>query len=223
MLDVSLTQEPFVLFGINIGQSVVIAWMVLAVVLLVLFYFRYRISKFQREPRGLQLVLETVVDGVYRWAQGRVGKAAAMVAPITLTLMTYVACTTLPELFGIAPATEDLNCTIGLGLCTFLLVNVTGIRYRGVKGRIKGLASPNAAVFPIRVMTDCIAPFSMGIRLFANVLVGGVIMQLIYMAIPIIVPAAISAYFNLLHVGIQTYVFGLLTLIYVGEALGEEE
>ena len=52
-----------------------------------------------------------------------------------------------------------------------------------------------------------------------NILVGGVIMQLIYKILPVVLPAVVSTYFNVLHVGIQTFVFGLLSLIYVGEAV----
>ena len=63
------------------------------------------------------------------------------------------------------------------------------------------------------------APCSIAIRLFANVMVGGIIMQLIYMVVPIILPAAIASYFNVLHVGIQTFVLGLLTLVNVSEAI----
>ena len=74
-------------------------------------------------------------------------------------------------------------------------------------------------MFPIKVMTDMIAPVSMGIRLFSNVLVGGVIMQLIYAVVPIVLPAVIASYFNLLHVMIQTFVFGLLSLTYISEAV----
>jgi len=74
-------------------------------------------------------------------------------------------------------------------------------------------------VMPIRIITDLIAPCSIAIRLFANIMVGGVIMQLIYMVMPVILPAVVASYFSLLHVGIQTFVLGLLSLVYIGEAV----
>ena len=43
-------------------------------------------------------------------------------------------------------------------------------------------------------------------------------MKLIYMVVPIVLPAALGAYFNILHVAIQTFVFGLLPLLYISEA-----
>jgi F-type H+-transporting ATPase subunit a len=218
-IEVSLYPEPFVIMGVNVGLSVVIAWCVLAVLLALLVFLRLRIRRFTKEPRGLQNALEMIVDGISQFAESKIGHHARLMAPLALTLMTYVSAVTLVELFGIPPPTEDINCTFALGLCSFIAVNAAGFSTKGFGGRIKSLATPSPVVFPIRVLTDCIAPCSMAIRLFANIMVGGVIMQLIYNVVPIVVPAVLSVYFNLLHVGIQTFVFGLLSLTYAGEAV----
>lgn len=221
MLEVSLYPEPFTLFGVNVGLSVVISWCVLALLLIALVLIHFLVVRRMRpEPTGAQNMIELMVDGVHRWAEGKVGHAADFVAPVAMTLMAYVFFNTIIELFGLPPATEDINCTFAMGLCTFTLVNVTGLKFRGgIRGRIKGLCNPSPIVFPIRVLTDLIAPCSIAIRLFANIMVGGIIMQLIYAVEPIILPAIIASYFNVLHVGIQTFVLGLLTLVYVSEAI----
>ena len=219
MLEISIFPHSFYLFGINIGLSVVIAWAVLAVLIVALLLLNRRIRRFEEVPHGLQTLLEMAVDGVHKFAADKVGHCADFVAPMTMTMMLYVFFTTFVELFGLPPATEDINCTFALGLFSFLCVNVTGFRFKGVRGRIHTLASPSPVALPVRVLTDMIAPCSMGIRLFANVLVGGVVMQLIYSVVPLVVPAAIAAYFNVLHVMIQTFVFSLLSLIYTGEAV----
>lgn len=220
-LEVSIYPEYVALFGLRLPESAVIATavvllLVLGLLALNLFYIRRR---FTAKPKGLQNLLELMVESLFNFAKGHVGDCAEFAAPFALTFMCYVFFTTFIEIFGLPPATEDLNCTIALGLCSFIMVNFTALKFRGLKGRLKNLASPSAVVFPIKVLTDCIAPFSMGIRLFANVLVGGVIMQLVYAVLPILLPAAVSSYFNVLHVGIQTFVFGLLFLTYTGEAV----
>ncbi len=222
-LDISLYQKPFYILGINVGLSVIIAWAVLGCILLILLLNRlFIIPRFKSNPKGLQNLEEMAIEGVRKFTVSKVGHHAAdFVAPVALTFITYVFFTTVVELFGLPPATEDLNCTIGLGLFSFSMVNIIAFRYAGFVGRLKNLASPSIIVAPIRLMTDCITPFSMGIRLFSNVLVGGVIMQLIYAVIPVILPAAVASYFSFLHVGIQTFVFSLLFLIYVSEAVGE--
>ena len=223
-LKISLHQEPFHIFGMNVGLSVLIAWVVLGFIVLLLLVNRIFVTpRFKKSPKGLQNLQEMAIDGIYRFAKSKVGHHAAdFVAPIALTFIMYVFFTTVVELFGIPPATEDINCTVALGLFSFVMVNITAFKYAGFVGRMKNLASPMLIMAPIKLMTECITPFSMGIRLFANVLVGGVIMQMIYGLVPIILPAVVASYFSFAHVAIQTFVFSLLFLIYISEAVGEE-
>lgn len=221
MLNVTLYPTPCYVFGVNVGLSVVIAWCVMALVLTGLLLLNFLVvRKMKPTPTGAQNYVELAVDGVYRWAAGKVGHAADFVAPVSMSLMTYVFFNSIIELFGLPPATKDLNCTFAVGLCVFITVNVSGFKFRGgLRGRIQGLCNPSAIVMPIRILTDFIAPCSIAIRLFANIMVGGIIMDLIYMVVPIILPAVVASYFNVLHVGIQTFVVGLLSLIYVSEAI----
>jgi len=219
-LSVNIYPEPFEVFGINVGQSVVLGWGVLAVLIVLLVLVNLYIRKrFSEKPKGLQTVLELVVDGVESWARGYVGESAPFIAPLTLTLMVYVFSSSIIELFGLPAATGDINCALALGLCCFIGVNATGFKYRGLKGRIAGMCHPSPVVFPIRVLTDCITPFSMAIRLFSNILVGAVIMEMIYHFVPLVVPAAFSSFFTVFEIGIQVFVIGLLSLIYTSEAV----
>ena len=218
-MEISIFPEEFYVCGINVGKSVVISWMVLAVVLVLLVLVRLKIRKFTDKPHGLQNLLELAVEGIYSFAKGKVGDAAEFAAPFAMTFMLYVFSMTFVEIFGISPATEDINCTLALGLCSFVMVNFIGLKFRGLRGRIRGMCNPSPVVMPIKMLTDCIAPFSMAIRLFANVLVGGVVMSLLYSVCPVLLPVPVAAYFNVLHIGIQTFVFGLLFLTYSSEAL----
>jgi len=217
--SISIMPEPFFLGPINVGLSVVMGWCVLGALLLVLLFLHSRVARFKQEPKGLQLALELLVSGMHRFAESRVGAAAPLCAPMVMTFMVYVAANSLVEMFGLPPATDDINCTLALGLMAFGLTNVTALRVKGFKGRIKNLAHPMPAVMPIRMLTDCITPLSMAIRLFANITAGGIIMKLVYDAAPFLVPAVLGVYFNILHVAIQTFVFGMLPLLYIAEAI----
>ena len=219
-VSVNIYPVPFEVFGVNVGQSVVLGWGVLAVLipLLVLANFYIR-KRFSERPKGLQTVLEMMIGGIEKWARGYVGESAPFIAPLTLTLMVYVFFASIIELFGLPAATGDINCALALGLTCFIGVNVTGFRYRGLKGRLAGMCHPSPVVFPIRLLTDFITPFSMAIRLFANILVGAVIMEMIYHLMPVVVPAAFSSFFTVFEIGIQVFVIGLLSLIYTSEAV----
>ncbi len=218
MPEITIMPHHIHLFGMEIGVSVVMGWFVVLLLIGLCVFINARVLKFKDQPKGFQNVVELVVEGIYNFAKGKVGHNADFCAPVVLTLMCYVATATLVELFGLPPATEDLSCTLALGLTTFCLVNVTAIKELGVVQRIKRMSSPVFPVFFIRLMTDAVAPISMALRLFANVLVGGIIMKLIYAVIPLVIPAVLSVYFNLIHVAIQTFVFGLLSLNYIMEA-----
>ncbi len=219
-VSVNIYPEAYHVFGVNVGQSVVLAWGVLAAVIALLALANLYIRKrFSEKPKGLQMVLEMAIGGLENWARGYVGESAPFIAPVTLTLMVYVFSTSIIELFGLPAATGDINCAIALGLTCFIAVNVTGLRYRGLKGRIAAMCHPTPIVFPIRVLTDLITPFSMAIRLFANILVGAVIMEMIYHLVPLVLPAAFSSFFTVFEIGIQVFVIGLLSLIYTSEAV----
>lgn len=222
MLDISIYQKPFEIFGVNVGFSVVVAWCVIAALIVLLLFVRRAAGRFQEVPHGFQNVIEFAVEGIYDFARSKVGRHADSIAPFALTFIFYIFFTTIIDLFGIPPATEDINCTFALGLCSFIMVNVEALRFKGLKGRIKALAAPVPYALPIRILTDCVAPVSMGIRLFANVFVGGVIMQLVYMVFPLVVPAILASYFNVLHIGIQVFIFAMLSLTFAGEAVEQE-
>ncbi len=219
-VSVNIYPVPFEVFGVNVGQSVVLGWGVLAVLIpLLVIVNRYIRKRFSERPKGLQTVLEMMIGGIEKWARGYVGESAPFIAPLTLTLMVYVFFASIIELFGLPAATGDINCALALGLTCFIGVNVTGFRYRGLKGRLAGMCHPSPVVFPIRLLTDFITPFSMAIRLFANILVGAVIMEMIYHLMPVVVPAAFSSFFTVFEIGIQVFVIGLLSLIYTSEAV----
>ena len=219
-VEVNIKPKPFELFGVNIGESVILAWGSLTVVIVLLILANVFIRKrFSDKPKGLQMVLEMIVGGLDKWAKGYVGESASFIAPVTLTLMVYVFSGSIIELFGFPAATGDINCALALGLFCFIAVNVTGLKYRGIKGRLAGMCNPSAIVFPIRVLTDLITPFSMAIRLYANILVGAVIMEMIYGILPVVLPAAFSSFFTVFEIGIQVFVIGLLSLIYTSEAV----
>lgn len=219
MTEINIQPEHISLFGFEIGVSVVMGWIVVALLVGLCAVIRLKARTFTERPKGFQNVLEMVVDGVRSFAKGKVGHDADFCAPLVLTLMTFIVAATLMELFGLPPATDDLSCTLALGLSSFLLMNVTALKDLGPARRVKRLASPIFFVLPIRVMTDCVAPISMALRLFINITVGGIIMKLVYQALPFVLPAIPSVYFNLVHVAIQTFVFGLLTLNYTMEAI----
>ena len=79
--------------------------------------------------------------------------------------------------------------------------------------------------FPINVISELAVPVSLSLRLFANVLSGTIMMTLVYGLLKWVAtvwPAALHVYFDLFSGAIQTYVFCMLTMTYISNAIGEE-
>ena len=94
-------------------------------------------------------------------------------------------------------------------------------------GKIKGLFEPFFLFFPINLIGEFATPISMSLRLFGNILSGSVMLALVYGLLPkvatLIWPAALHAYLDLFSGAIQTFVFIMLTMVFVADAIGDEE
>ena len=92
---------------------------------------------------------------------------------------------------------------------------------KGIWGRIKHYLKPNPIIGFFRLVSDLMIPVSLACRMFGNLLSGLVIMELVYFAMgnfAVGIPAALSVFFTLFHVLMQTYVFMMLTFSFVHEA-----
>jgi F-type H+-transporting ATPase subunit a len=125
---------------------------------------------------------------------------------------------------GLEAPTNYIPVTVGLAVVTFFYYNIMGFRDLGF-GYLKQFMGPVAwlapLMIPIELISHFVRPLSLSVRLYGNMFAGervtGIFMQLTYIVIPVI--------FMLLHVFVaivQTYVFTLLTTIYVGGATSEE-
>ena len=86
-------------------------------------------------------------------------------------------------------------------------------------GIIKDLLDPFPVFLPINIISEFATPVSMSLRLFGNVTAGTIMLGLWYALMPwftkIGIPAFLHAYFDFFSGAIQTYVFGMLTMVFV--------
>ena len=143
---------------------------------------------------------------------------------IGVIFMFLVTCN-LSGLFGLRPPTADYGTTLAMAVIIFTMITFCKFKYQKVKGVLQGLCDPWPFWAPINIIGDLAVPVSLSLRLFANVLSGTVIMALIYgllAKIAIAWPAALHVYFDLFSGAIQTYVFCMLTMTYVNQAMDTE-
>lgn len=175
-------------------------------------------------PNGFQNVVELIVEMLDSMVKGSLGSHAAKFANYIGTIFIFILISNISGLFGLRPPTADYGVTLPLGLITFTLIFFNKIKYQKVSGFLKGLCDPWPIWAPINVIGDVAVPISLSLRLFANVLSGTVMMALIYGLLKWIAlfwPAALHVYFDLFSGAIQTYVFCMLTMTYISDAIGE--
>ncbi|HEX3776873.1 MAG TPA: F0F1 ATP synthase subunit A [Polyangiaceae bacterium] len=125
---------------------------------------------------------------------------------------------------GFPVATSSLSITLGCAIVVFICFNAYGLATNGF-GYIAHLAGPAWylawLVFPIELISLCVRPMTLAVRLMLNMsvdhLIVGIFLSLVSLIVPI--PAMIL---TVLIVLIQTLVFTLLTCIYIGLATEHE-
>ena len=203
--------------GIEVAESVVITWVIMAF-MLILAICMTRNLKVQN-PGKRQVILETAVCGLQNMVKGIIGEEGAGYVPYLVTVIVYIGISNIIGLFGMKPPTKDLNVTGALAIMSIILIEYSGIHAKGVKRWAKSFAEPIAVVAPLNVLEIFIRPLSLCMRLFGNVLGAFVVMELLKIIMPAILPIPFSLYFDIFDGLIQAYVFVFLTSLFIKEAI----
>ncbi|HAF26225.1 MAG TPA: ATP synthase F0 subunit A [Lachnospiraceae bacterium] len=182
------------------------------------------VKKADEVPGGFLNVVELIVEMLDNMVKGVMGKNAAKFANYIGTLFIFILVSNISGLFGLRPPTADYGVTFALAIITFTLILFNKLKYQKISGFIKGLCDPWPFWAPINIIGDIAVPVSLSLRLFANILSGTAIMALVYGMLSWIAlawPAALHVYFDLFSGCIQTYVFCMLTMTYITDAIGD--
>lgn len=203
--------------GIPVTETVVVMWIIMAIMIVVGFLLTRKLTV--ENCSKCQLVLESLYKWLDNFFGGLVGKEGAAYVPYLIILIIYIVIANLFGVFGFKSPTKDIQMTGVLAVFTIVLVQIAGIRAKGVKGWLKSFAAPVPIVLPINILEIGIKPLSLCMRLFGNVLGAFVIMKLIETIVPTIIPPVFSLYFDFFDGAIQAYVFTFLTALYIQEAV----
>ena len=176
-------------------------------------------------PGTFQNIVELIVEMLDGMVENVMGKNAIKFANYICTIFLFILLSNISGLLGLRPPTADYGVTFPMGLITFCLIFFNKLKHQKLSGFLKGLCDPWPIWAPIIIIGDVAVPISLSLRLFANVLSGTVMMALYYGLLPIFVkigiPSALHVYFDLFSGAIQTYVFCMLTMTYITDAIGD--
>lgn len=204
-------------YELQIAESVVITWVIMAVILLLAIFLTRNLKVNNISKR--QLVAETIVTKLDSFVTGMVGEEGKAYVPYLATVLVFIGISNIIGLFGLKPPTKDMNVTAALAIMSIILIEYAGIHKKGVGGWVKSFAQPIAIVTPINILEVFIKPLSLCMRLFGNVLGAFVIMELLKLLVPVALPVPFSFYFDIFDGLIQAYVFVFLTSLFIKEAM----
>jgi F-type H+-transporting ATPase subunit a len=221
----------FHVFGVPVTNSILTAWVVIAV--LVLFAF-FSTRNMRLIPSGLQNFWELIIElwvGVTTQTMGE--RRGRRFMPLVATAFLFILFSnwfgTLPigyltvhnEEGHVVPllrsADSDLNITAAMAILMILIAEFFELKSLGLFGYIKGLLIPN----PMRWLEIFTRPLSLSFRLFGNIFAGEVLLATMLTVAPFVLFVFIALE---LFVGlIQALIFSMLSLVFLSIATVHEE
>lgn len=171
-------------------------------------------------------VVELLMDGVLTIMQFAMPHAAAVRHFwIVGTLAFFVLFSNLLGMIpGFLPPTENFNTTFACATVVFVYYNYQAFRRLGL-GHLAHMANPVgeswgwflAPLFlPVEIISHCIRPVSLSVRLLCNIAGDHLVLGVFVGIFPLVVPLPFMALGLFVGV-IQTFIFTLLSSVYIGE------
>jgi F-type H+-transporting ATPase subunit a len=211
-----------------------VAMQILVVLLLTVIFLMIRTRLSVERPGALQHAIEGLNGFIGGMAHEIIGHHSERYVPYLMSLgMFILTC----NLIGLVPGLESPTAVpivpLGCALLTWFYYHYYGIKENGPIGYLKHFIGPQEGMplavrmllplllFPIEIFSHLARVLSLTVRLFANMFAGEMVTLVFFSLVPLGIPVI----FQGLHIGvafIQTYIFVLLSCVYLGEAVAHE-
>jgi F-type H+-transporting ATPase subunit a len=121
--------------------------------------------------------------------------------------------------FYTAP-TGSLSTTAALAISVFLAVPFFGIERSGIGGYLKTYITPTVIMLPFNIISELSRTLALAVRLFGNIMSGGMIVAILLSISPFIFPVVMKI-LGLLTGMVQAYIFGILATVYIAAAVAK--
>lgn len=174
---------------------------------------------------GLRYLIDTVMDTGYQLTKENCGELFNKLLPFMCGLLFFILIANLSGLVPGFPApTATIDMNLAMGLSVFIVYNAAGIKEHG-SGYIKHFLGPVWWIAPLFFVIELIShgsrPLSLSIRLLGN-LFGDHTLLGVFTGLTYVVFPALLMFFGLLVAVVQSFVFTLLTGIYISMAISHD-
>lgn len=113
--------------------------------------------------------------------------------------------------------TASFSTTTALAVCVFIAVPVFGIAKGGIRGYLGSYLKPNFIMLPFNIISEISRTLALAVRLFGNIMSGGLIIAILLSIAPFFFPIIMSA-LGMLTGLVQAYIFAILATVYISAA-----
>ncbi len=202
-------------------------WIVVGVsiFLFILFLFIRRVDPMKKTPLWL-IPFMWLVDMMNGYIKVNIGKRWKAYSPWFLTLIIFIFFANISSVYLFTNPTGYVVVTFALAMCTFFVIQASGIISNGFLGYLKGFLDPTPVMLPMNILSEFTLPISLSLRLFGNVISGACISILIknllgWFAVPVM--PFINLLFDIAFSLIQVAVFVILSVIFTSMKIKDEE
>jgi F-type H+-transporting ATPase subunit a len=181
-------------------------------------------------PGPLQNLTEVAIEAFYGLLDQMIGRQGRQFLPLVGTAGLFILVSNLlGNLPGFQAPTANWNTTVALALTVFLWYNYAGVRKHGLANYLKHFCGPiwwlAPIMFPIEFIGHLARPISLSVRLFGNIFgeesVIGILLSLAWLVMPYFIWLGIMLPLSLFTAAVQTFVFIMLTMVYIAGAVEE--
>ena len=199
---------------------------ILVLGLLLVFFLLVRFSLSVENPGPIQQIAEMIHGFVSDQADSIIGHGSQRYVMFATSVLLFVLTSNLLGMVpGFLAPTSIATVPLGVALVCWFYYHYHGLREQGPFGYFKHFLGPvwwiSPMMLPIEIISHLARILSLTVRLFANMFAGEMVTLVFFSLIPIGIPLPFMA----LHLGvavIQAYIFMLLTMIYVSEAVAHD-
>lgn len=204
--------------------TVIMSWVVIALLVLLALWLRRGLrQEIEEEPNRIQAMVDALVDLLRGQLTSSFAseKLARELFPFISTLFLFVLFSNWISVIPYCDSpTRDLNVTFSLALMVFFMSQALAFRMKGGRRYLKGFIEPYPFMLPLNIVGEIAKPVSHAFRLFGNIFGGAILLAVVSTElIPVVVPAALNAFFGLFIGAIQAFVFAMLAVAYINVAV----
>ena len=215
-------------FNVNV-DTVVTMWITMGILIVFAFLATRKMSII---PTKLQAVAEGILGAFVGLTDSMIGKNGRKHIPLLATLFLFILTANLLgqlpwrlyhlKTGELASPTNDINMTAAMAIMVLIYYVYQGVKVKGFKYFLHEFSAVGIIMALIELLEMVVRPFSLALRLFANILAGELLIVTFVGLCAYLLPLPFM-HFEVFVAFVQALVFMLLSTAYIAMAAQEEE